>query len=951
MEALSPTTNSSGIFVAHEFSIRDEPSDGLLSASRRPSVVSVVSSVSDAHKDKDAAMVTTASLPAPHGDALPLCLDGIQRHPDVMEDRLGCLLDQRRNDDSLHSLVEFLRRTPPPHNYMSIPEPQYTDPTQPGNKWKRLSALHKRKQGYAPRLSRPPIIKLPDSAVAAKTTGGHRHIAISIPFQYSHLAPLSSSQYPVFDSMSAEFQRDIDSRLGPMTNMRWDHTGTRLHTIGEDRESMASASVSDPVSPNMVIKQERSLFGNGSSKRLSHATDRTQLLLHPLRDEIPRQSSQSEQRFAGIDHPNAPAQPATLNTVAPPIPERRRPKSMASNLFRPASQPRNEPSASRNVTTKHHRRNLSNTSTVSSNSPNQNSMQIYPPSRKSSRRHGISTTLEVGDSIDNVLSDQPGAHRSSFADSLLSTDSVPNVMNAQSAKAYHFEQIPIVVRPPSRPGLDDIRPYLNGIDSASSRDHNDKVATQVKASREASHTLKISESIEAVERPKSRKDKVKARKARDMEAMKSHRNHNSIASVDDPTLEVVENKVSGQHAQETRATALKPLTHRNTILEPMALTGESRPPEVPPLSPARILRKSPKRSKPSQSNTSTDVSKPGSPVNWDSSSSRRRKERHAERKAHSACRERYLAEARADQKNIADCLSRQELALRYENLKELRTFDMEKRLSQLERNGEVWLRSMVPLMNNLNRLLEEQYSKQQNMRYPLYSPEPVSHQKQQHKPRDPFSPEFQPEPVGNHHTNFRWEENMDRAKAHTGYSLRSVRSHDTPLEAQRPRSVEQTQGVRLRKQQLANSQAWLASPLQQEVHRTLVEQRAKNKLEDEIDALIRARADGFRRPRGASDLSISRVSLRHLRHSSMSSVGSDFVRDPKHRETMAMAGDTPVSVEVFEKSLQQIEPLMQELAASARLEHSDSDSSLDQYDHLDDWDLTAHTDHNLYSVY
>ncbi|CAI4211362.1 unnamed protein product, partial [Parascedosporium putredinis] len=54
--------------------------------------------------------------------------------------------------------------------------------------------LVSRRSKSAPR--KPVPIRLPDTAVAGTTIGGHRHIAISIPVEYSPFGPFDRTQYP-----------------------------------------------------------------------------------------------------------------------------------------------------------------------------------------------------------------------------------------------------------------------------------------------------------------------------------------------------------------------------------------------------------------------------------------------------------------------------------------------------------------------------------------------------------------------------------------------------------------------------------------------------------------------------------------------------------------------------------------------------------------------------------
>lgn len=89
-----------------------------------------------------------------------------------------------KDRESVDELANFLRTNdPPPHNYMSFPES-----TQPAQQKKtlafRIFSRQKVKEVSALGLG---LLRLPDSAVAAKTIHGHRHIAISIPLKYDHI--------------------------------------------------------------------------------------------------------------------------------------------------------------------------------------------------------------------------------------------------------------------------------------------------------------------------------------------------------------------------------------------------------------------------------------------------------------------------------------------------------------------------------------------------------------------------------------------------------------------------------------------------------------------------------------------------------------------------------------------------------------------------------------------
>jgi hypothetical protein len=100
-----------------------------------------------------------------------------EESPKIRQARLPKFDD--RDAHGSDDLIEILRsKTPPPGNYMSIPE----YPTERQSRWARFRKLRRRSRS-APN---PIPIRLPDSAVAGTTIGGHRHIAISIPLQYTY---------------------------------------------------------------------------------------------------------------------------------------------------------------------------------------------------------------------------------------------------------------------------------------------------------------------------------------------------------------------------------------------------------------------------------------------------------------------------------------------------------------------------------------------------------------------------------------------------------------------------------------------------------------------------------------------------------------------------------------------------------------------------------------------
>ncbi|KAK3331015.1 hypothetical protein B0H66DRAFT_85166 [Apodospora peruviana] len=120
----------------------------------------------------------------------------IFHHSDTCEDRIRRKIKKANERDNAKDLIEFLRTTsPPPQNYMSV---AYNMGEKREKKkripiWAICERLRARKgkkvaaKNAQPTTPPPALLMLPDSAVAGRTIGGHRYIAISIPVEHAHL--------------------------------------------------------------------------------------------------------------------------------------------------------------------------------------------------------------------------------------------------------------------------------------------------------------------------------------------------------------------------------------------------------------------------------------------------------------------------------------------------------------------------------------------------------------------------------------------------------------------------------------------------------------------------------------------------------------------------------------------------------------------------------------------
>ncbi|KAK8042170.1 hypothetical protein PG993_006693 [Apiospora rasikravindrae] len=165
------------------------------------------------------------------------------------------LLGETGRETDLLDMLEFLRRTPPPDNYMSIPDNLSVSSAE-DEKWRSKFKVFRSKRKARRKRRKTPIIRLPDTAIAGQTTGGHRHIAISIPLEYTHFGPNPPTQYPVFDTSGLDLVREIEARFGPIRTSTGERgTVTVLRPVEEDRESFISEPTSQ--SHNSSIPQDR----------------------------------------------------------------------------------------------------------------------------------------------------------------------------------------------------------------------------------------------------------------------------------------------------------------------------------------------------------------------------------------------------------------------------------------------------------------------------------------------------------------------------------------------------------------------------------------------------------------------------------------------------------------------------------------------------------------------
>ena len=324
-------------------------------------------------------------------------ISDIFRHPDVGEDRIQDKIQKDNEKNPPQDLVDFLRNTtPPPENYMSIPETYSLSscPSEQEN-WARLNLFGWRRKSSRRRKPRPMLIKLPDSAVAGTTTDGHRYIAISIPTEYDHPELRANNESGDRPGTSpplreaAEDPRPPPKTAEPRTGLPKTLTSDRgvvtvLRPVVEDRES----------SENLMRVQR-------SGQPRSRAAAMTPPVSPTSPSPGPATSRPRQGEVAG-----APAPPSTRKSIFQHQKQKSSSSSSASGFLTPYMTP----------------------------SPRRrSSVGIGPP--PSSRRGSVDSAMIPRHRRDTSLESNM-ATRASIAESVLTNGSEPVIVDATTAQRY-----------------------------------------------------------------------------------------------------------------------------------------------------------------------------------------------------------------------------------------------------------------------------------------------------------------------------------------------------------------------------------------------------------------------------------------------------------------------------------------------------------------------------------
>jgi hypothetical protein len=435
------------------------------------------------------------------------------------------------NRDSMKALADFLMtKEPPPNNFMSMASDDEMSILPVKKSAFKIFGRQKSKKAKAPKL-----MQLPDSAVAAKTIEGARHIAISIPIEHDHLDGTPS---------------EPPSRP---------HSAPRLQSERPDR---GAVTVLKPV---VEVRESGSSYlptESGSDNRNENRDSRAESVITPAAELLgPETTRTLENYYTQLNHQQRRARAAEAKAaikseprthssyvVVPPVDlvrqdsQRSDPRHSGGTVYSTASM----------TTAPGHSRGVSSVSTAPSSSgpsgvridlpPRISSMSKIPLSLEAelAQAHKLATERAAKEDPprSSVLSVKSG--NETLGSGTSSSQTRPTVFStgtAETAKGYNFTGIVGTQTPKSqtpRPSssaptkkLPDL-PEVH-ISRPSTSPAKAKAVSDITANRSSSLRDKNEEAVATS--GQSRQERVKARKQRDMAALWSRTDNAATPSI------------------------------------------------------------------------------------------------------------------------------------------------------------------------------------------------------------------------------------------------------------------------------------------------------------------------------------------------------------------------------------------------------------------------------------
>ncbi|KAF4975966.1 hypothetical protein FZEAL_7318 [Fusarium zealandicum] len=673
----------------------------------------------------------------------------IRFHDDTLVDQQ----DPERRQDGLAELIDFLRNhSPPSGNFMSIPEGMDDDER---GRWHRLRKLGKRSKS----LSKfpPQTIRLPDTAVSGTTTGGHRHIAISIPLDASPFGRAPRSQYPVYQHRNA---KPLTSQYAPTRAILNDKgIVTVLRTVTEDRETSSSTSPAGSQSPISIPPQGPQSTTAGrtyspgaiDSSSFGKASEYFNVPAAPPRVPSPDQVRQSSD-VTQDSHDHGQGTSRAVSPNAPGSRPSRNPSLTGGRFVHPGTSSIDAMMSQSNFTPD------TQPAPVSFNRPVSNN-ESYQPSFS----RNIMTTRENAPAVAKAqpVDAAPVAARES--------------RRRSSDKRDEEYLVTVITKSPlaaSREKFTSQTPMAEGLPAPSAKSmqsRRDKVRDKKRKDMEALRNVSLkrrTRMISATDLPQDYQEVLKESPEEDDEQppplpIKSPQRHSIcpimvVANVKpsppptsripepsqglpgvptEKTTESVSEPTASAAPRDTSKSAPEESSNRPTSPSPDAyMNGSSNP--TPPQS---------AEGSPAHKQTSYDRTSLSRRREWNAAREEERKVREASANIRPRSKAKKLALSKEEAEDINSPAMEKEIQRRYEAYREYRIREMERRVRRLERNGDVWLRALVPVLDNLNRTLANTHDDQPRRAQGWVSDEEDTNRRSpQRKPSRLDSPQTKP---------------------------------------------------------------------------------------------------------------------------------------------------------------------------------------------------------------
>ncbi|EGR49809.1 uncharacterized protein TRIREDRAFT_106051 [Trichoderma reesei QM6a] len=574
---------------------------------------------------------------------------------DEVEDERSRNRTKRYSRDDTTTLAEFLKNhEPPPSSYMSVPFGHADDKDQE-SKWSRFKALKKRSKS----VPRPPQnIQLPDSAVSGLTIGGHRHIAISIPLEALPFSsdPNSTTQSPANAGNQANNEKAGGQR---------DEHGTlpRNYVVQTYSEENGTVTVL-PAATNEVRARSKAPPAHRFSLFPPQSSSLSPTGL-PQRCSLPPTSTVS--------------QPAGMPTDDPMGFSARSKRDSKHSSYSTISPKRTDPPTPTHIAM--YAQGTAAWGAGAAQSPPQSPAKTNTQRKARASSMVITTTGQkhlhpaLSPSIDGRLSVASGIELARDGYNKKPLPKPPAVSDPRAKQKR-------------RSGVGYPSPITEELTDGSTRSNRRSVR------RAVSSQSMMPASPEMPSRPstagsiQSRRDKVREKKRRDMEAV---RNAKALKDLQRrQSVDQHNEQEGGGQGHDASGNVQQPLRNAKAQEE----DGRPRMSSINTLCPVVVVVDlQPSPGLPDEK-TARKASPPPSPLPMPSPSP----DKSQMRISRDIDSELYLQQKR----NMMD----EQILRLYDSYHENRLRDVERRIRRLERNGDVWLRALVPVLDDMSRNLK-----------------------------------------------------------------------------------------------------------------------------------------------------------------------------------------------------------------------------------------------------